>query len=90
MDHKNEISRLEGIGARSSYAAGVNTPVTKFGYKSLRHYVKGQILELGPAEGIMTAELVADGHKPILVEGSESLTKLLRQKLANFSFIFFI
>ena len=83
MHHENETARLEKIGAKSSYAAGVNTPVAKFSYKSLRHYVKGRILELGPAEGIMTTELVEDGHTPILVEGSASLAKLLKQKFPN-------
>ena len=83
MSRSSEIKRLEEIGARSSYAAGVNALVTKYSYHELRHYVFGNILELGPAEGIMTSELVADGHKPLLLEGSESLSKLLQIKFPD-------
>jgi 2-polyprenyl-3-methyl-5-hydroxy-6-metoxy-1,4-benzoquinol methylase len=74
----SEYSRLEAIGKNSSYSFGVNSSVTKYSYSNLRHYVRGNVLELGPAEGIMTEELVSDGHNPILVEGSESLCSRLR------------
>jgi len=87
MSNQNEKIRLEEIGIRSSYAAGVNSFVTRFGYEGLKHYIHGQVLELGPAEGIMTEELVSDGYSPVLVEGSLTLANSLSKKFPSLKIV---
>jgi 2-polyprenyl-3-methyl-5-hydroxy-6-metoxy-1,4-benzoquinol methylase len=75
-----ELKRVESIGTISTYSDGVNGVITKLAYQELRVYMKGKILELGPAEGVMTQEIVKDGYEPDLVEGSESLVIELKRK----------
>lgn len=75
-----EIDRIENIGKKSAYSDGVNGLVTKLAYQEVKLYIKGTVLELGPAEGIMTTEMLNDGHRPDLVEGSKTLADALSEK----------
>ena len=77
---EDELSRVEGIGKESTYSDGVNGQITRLAYQEVKHHIKGRILELGPAEGIMTLEMVAEGLRPDLVEGSATLTSDLMEK----------
>lgn len=78
--NSDEIKRVEGIGALSTYSEGVNGVITRLAYQEVKDYIRGNILELGPAEGVMTQEIIRDGHEPDLVEGSESLVVELMKK----------
>jgi 2-polyprenyl-3-methyl-5-hydroxy-6-metoxy-1,4-benzoquinol methylase len=49
----------------------------------VKHHIGGRILELGPAEGIMTLEMVAEGLSPDLVEGPLTLTEELSKKFPS-------
>jgi len=70
MSH-TERARLERISCVSLYSAGVNSVSMKYAFKiAERHMVGDSILEMGPAEGVMTELLVATGKKLTLVEGS--------------------
>ena len=75
--HREELDRIERIGQFSTYSEGINGVITRLAYQEVRHHIKGKILELGPAEGIMTFEMVADGFAPDLVEGSRALVNKL-------------
>ncbi|WP_323018065.1 class I SAM-dependent methyltransferase [Castellaniella sp.] len=68
---KKELSHLEKISEHSLYAAGVNTASILYSFQSDRRHLRGvNILEMGPAEGVMTERLATLGLKMTLVEGS--------------------
>src|SRR5688572_6750037 len=69
MDQSEELNRLEEIAARSRYAAGSNTPSVTYSFKVMKRFIApGAILEMGPAEGIMTDHLVSLGAPLTVVE----------------------
>lgn len=82
---EKEFHRLERISKSSSYSEGLNGVMTKLVYQEVRQHIKGRILELGPAEGIMTFEMVADGFQPDLVEGSRTLVDKLCKNFPTLS-----
>ncbi len=68
---QTERARLESISNVSLYSAGINSASIKYSFKvAERHIVGESILELGPAEGVMTELLAATGKRLTLVEGS--------------------
>src|SRR5579863_4896392 len=76
-----EKVRLENISNVSLYCAGVNSATIKYSFKiAQRHMVGDSILEMGPAEGVMTELLAATGKKLTLVEGSELFCDDLRRR----------
>lgn len=79
-----EISRLETIAKNSSYGEGINEQVIKYSVNVFhKHYNGGSILELGPAEGHATKELINIIHKDeiySIVEGSSLFCEALRLK----------
>lgn len=78
MSHA-EKGRLESISNVSLYCAGVNSASIKYSFKIAQRYLVGDtILELGPAEGVMTELLTATGKKLTLVEGSALFCDSLR------------
>lgn len=67
----SEFDRLEAIAVKSQYSAGINERMVKASYEVAKRWIQGpRVLELGPAEGIMTDLLVADGFDLTVVEGS--------------------
>ena len=67
-----EKSRLASIAGQSLYASGVNSDAIRYSWKIFqRHLRPGSILELGPAEGVMTALLCETGRPIVAVEGSK-------------------
>jgi 2-polyprenyl-3-methyl-5-hydroxy-6-metoxy-1,4-benzoquinol methylase len=80
MSHAEKV-RLESISNDSLYCAGVNSVSIKYSYKIAQRYLVGDtILELGPAEGVMTELLAATGKKLTLVEGSALFCDSLRRR----------
>jgi 2-polyprenyl-3-methyl-5-hydroxy-6-metoxy-1,4-benzoquinol methylase len=80
MSH-TERARLERISGVSLYSAGVSSVSMKYAFKiAERHMVGDSILEMGPAEGVMTELLVATGKKLTLVEGSALFCESLRRR----------
>lgn len=59
----DEKNRLENIAADSLYAKGVNTDTIRYSFQIASRYLVGSrsVLEMGPAEGVMT-ELLAQTH----------------------------
>lgn len=72
-DFADEKSRLENIAKDSIYAAGIGSLTIKYcGKVFLRHINEGSILELGPAEGVMTDILYPKfSNDYTIVDGSE-------------------
>lgn len=79
-----EKEHLERISGASLYAAGANAATIKYSYKIAKRYLVGDtILEMGPAEGVMTDLLVEAGMKMTLVEGSLRFCKDLRNRFPD-------
>ncbi|MBL8600876.1 MAG: class I SAM-dependent methyltransferase [Myxococcales bacterium] len=71
MSHTEEKSRIDEIASQSLYAAGVNTDTIQYCFEVFKRYVgPGRMLEMGPAEGVMTALLHKLGRPMSIVEGS--------------------
>lgn len=80
----DEKSHLEHISNVSLYAAGANSATIKYSFKVAERYLVGDnLLEMGPAEGVMTELLATTDKQMTLVEGSgffcEDLSKRFPQ-----------
>ena len=76
----DERIRIESIGSDAKYASGVNSVITQFAFTQVLNYLSADVLELGPAEGVMTELIVSHGIDPVLVEGSKTLCLKLEEK----------
>lgn len=77
----DEREHLERISQDSLYAAGANSATIRYSFKiAKRHFVGETLLELGPAEGVMTDLLATVGKKMTLVEGSARFCDDLRHR----------
>jgi 2-polyprenyl-3-methyl-5-hydroxy-6-metoxy-1,4-benzoquinol methylase len=77
-----EKENLDRISMNSLYAVGM-VPVLAMQYCFrilLRHVRRGNLLEMGPAEGVMTELLATTGNAITLVDGSSSFCDNLRQR----------
>ena len=84
MTTQSEKTRLEDISKVSLYAAGVNSASIKHSFTiAKRHMVGDTILEMGPAEGVMTELLASTGKKLTLVEGSALFCDDLRRRFPH-------
>ena len=85
---ESEKNRLESISQVSLYAAGVNSASIKHSFKIAQRYMVGDtILELGPAEGVMTELLAGTGKRLTLVEGSGLFSEDLRRRFPQASVV---
>jgi 2-polyprenyl-3-methyl-5-hydroxy-6-metoxy-1,4-benzoquinol methylase len=76
-----EHQRLDDVARRSVYDIGANAAGIRYCLKVVSRFLgEGSILELGPAEGLMTEGLAGLGRKLTCVEGSEVFCEQLRQK----------
>jgi 2-polyprenyl-3-methyl-5-hydroxy-6-metoxy-1,4-benzoquinol methylase len=74
-----EADRLASIAAHSLYGFGANRTSIEYSFKVFRRYItQGPILELGPAEGFMTRELVKLGLPLMAVDGAEAFCNDLK------------
>ena len=83
-----EQKRVSEIAARSRYAEGLNTLTTRYSFAVFERYLRpGSILELGPAEGVMTECLYSKSHDLCAVEGSPLFCESLRRRFPKISVI---
>jgi 2-polyprenyl-3-methyl-5-hydroxy-6-metoxy-1,4-benzoquinol methylase len=76
-----EKENLNRISQDSLYAAGVMPVTIGYCFKILKRFLRGEnLLEMGPAEGVMTELLATTGKEITLVEGSSSFCQDLRQR----------
>lgn len=74
----SEKAILEDIAVRSVYALGANAASTQYCFRVLQRFLAdGDILELGPADGVMTGMLVSTGQRVTCVEGAEAFCQSL-------------
>ncbi len=78
----SERGRLEGIANDSLYAFGANRATIEYSFEVLRRHLSGgNVLELGPAEGVMSDLLASSGARLTIVEGSERFASSLKERL---------
>lgn len=81
-NHRRES--LDRIAAHSLYAASVMPHAIRYCFRVMSRFIHGpDVLELGPAEGVMTEQLVAAGHHMTLVEGSALFCNSLRARFPS-------
>jgi 2-polyprenyl-3-methyl-5-hydroxy-6-metoxy-1,4-benzoquinol methylase len=67
-----EHNRLDAIAADSWYAKGANQFSIEHGFRVISRYVRGgSLLEMGPAEGVMTPYLAKIASRLTFVEGAK-------------------
>jgi 2-polyprenyl-3-methyl-5-hydroxy-6-metoxy-1,4-benzoquinol methylase len=77
----NEINHLEQIASNSLYCDGVNTDTINYSFEIASRFISGSnILEMGPAEGVMTSSLNTLKKKLTVLEGSKKFCKDLSFK----------
>jgi 2-polyprenyl-3-methyl-5-hydroxy-6-metoxy-1,4-benzoquinol methylase len=80
-ENATERQRLEDIAGDSWYAKGVNGASVAYSARVFaRHFRGGEVLELGPAEGVMTETLSRSFDSLTLVDGSEHFVESLRER----------
>lgn len=81
MNH-NEQNHLDNIAKDSLYAVGVNPDTIEYSFAILNRYLNNNknILEMGPAEGVMTQLLAETGNKLTVVEGSSIFCKSISER----------
>lgn len=83
-----EMSLLDRIAHKSLYNKDVHRDTIVHSFKIFsRHFRGDTILELGPAEGVMTELLVVTGKKITVVDGSKTFCLELRRRLPEISVI---
>lgn len=80
MNH-GEKSHLDRISTDSLYAAGVNTATIRYSFEIAKRHLHGSsLLEMGPAEGVMTELLATTGKDITVVEGAALFCDSLRRR----------
>lgn len=75
----NELESLNNIANNSLYSAGVNYDSIIHSFKIFKRYISGStLLEMGPAEGVMTKCLKTLDIEITVIEGSELFGNQLR------------
>lgn len=81
---ENETARLNSVAENSVYHLGANAQSICYGAQIvLRNLIPGNILEMGPAEGVMTEFLIKSGNAVTVLEGSDIFCKLLAEKFPS-------
>ncbi|MFB0934323.1 MAG: class I SAM-dependent methyltransferase [Propionivibrio sp.] len=81
MKTNEELARLDVISKASLYSFGVMSSAIQYCFRILQRHLKGRcILELGPAEGVMTELLSRTGKSITVVEGSTVFCESLRHR----------
>lgn len=71
MSSRQELNRLEAIAAESRYAEGVNSRMVEYTFEVFKRHIRaGSVLEMGPAEGLMTPFLAEIANELTLLEGA--------------------
>ncbi len=80
----DELKVLEAIAQNSLYAAGANTAMIKYSFKIFSRYIQGDsILEMGPAEGVMTELLNTLDKKLTIIEGAKIFCESLQKRFPD-------
>ena len=81
---KEQRDTLNEIAKNTLYGAGVSGSMVRHSFTVFSRFLQpGAILELGPAEGLMTELLHATGEKLTLVEGAETFCRDLAKRFPD-------
>ncbi|MDX2170995.1 MAG: class I SAM-dependent methyltransferase [Deltaproteobacteria bacterium] len=81
-DSSAERARLDAIAAVNAYSSGVNAVSMRYSVEVFRrHWRQTRCLELGPAEGVVSALLAEHFTDLTLVDGAERFCTELRARL---------
>lgn len=76
------MSNFEELQFYKSYTTGINVHSTLYCYEIIKRLNKtGSVLELGPAEGVMTRELVKDFDEVTVIDANTHFCKRLKNSL---------
>jgi 2-polyprenyl-3-methyl-5-hydroxy-6-metoxy-1,4-benzoquinol methylase len=79
-----EHERLENIARNSLYAAGLNADSIRYSFRIFERHLRGaSILEMGPAEGVMTALLAQTGKTVTVVDGSRAFCDSIASRMPD-------
>lgn len=79
LHSQSEHARLDHIAGDSWYAKGVSVRMVEYSFEVFSRYIAGgRILEMGPAEGVMTPYLARLARKLTIVEGAAAFCESLR------------
>lgn len=83
-DPAAELLRLNALADDNHYGQGLNSHTVGYCFSVFRrHFVRGSCLELGPAEGLMTARLHEVFDDLTLVDGSSLFCESLRDRFPS-------
>lgn len=81
---QDELERLQSIAKDSWYAKGVSAKMVEYSFQVFSRYIRGgDVLEMGPAEGIMTPLLLEISDSLTLLEGAKHFCDSLRRRYPN-------
>jgi 2-polyprenyl-3-methyl-5-hydroxy-6-metoxy-1,4-benzoquinol methylase len=84
LDFGAERRRLDEIASAPLYGREMDRATIAHAFEVFRRFIRpGPILELGPAEGLMTARLAELGHALTVVEGAEPFCESLRLRFPD-------
>lgn len=76
-----QAEQLDAIARDSIYGLGCNAAMSRYSWSiARRHLPAGRLLEMGPAEGVMTALIAAERSDLHLLDGSAVYCESLRQR----------
>jgi len=85
---REEREDLLRIARNSQYAKGMNTYSIHHSFQVLSRFVRGEkLLELGPAEGVMTDQLAGLDGDLTVVEGAEIFCEDLKRRHPNITVV---
>lgn len=81
-ENKSETNRIQQVAKDSRYARGIAPETILYSGKLFCRFIKKDcaVLELGPAEGAMTAVLLNQTNDLTVVEGAPYFCEILRQR----------
>lgn len=80
--------KLEQVAEKSLYTTFTNSATIEYSFKIFRRFLQpGKILELGPAEGLMTAHLIELDASLTAIEGSNFFSRELKIKFPTINLI---
>ena len=87
-DTRNELARLHRLAGDNHYGSGLNAATIDYSFRVFsRHFVPGSCLELGPAEGLMTARLQPIFDDLTVVEASPQFCASLRERAPSITVV---
>ena len=82
--NKEEKNRVEEIANNNGYGTDVNPYTTEYSGRIFMNYMKkGSVLELGPAEGVMTNMLYPHFSDYTVVDGAEIFVRNLKNRFQD-------